>query len=80
MHQVIITAAVPAKYSPSKFVNAATLVLSTAVERTTAEYICEHASESADYVKMVGVLTMLYPDAVIACGVRAVVTDIVPQR
>lgn len=80
MYQVIITAAVEAKYSPTKYVNAATLVLSTAVERTTAEWICEHAEESADYVKMRGVLTMLYPDAVLGVGVRPVVTDIIPQR
>lgn len=80
MFQVIVTAAQPAKYSPTKFVNVAALVLTNCVERSTAEYICEHAADSADYVKMVSTLNMLYPNAVIGVGVRPVVTDIMPQR
>lgn len=79
MFQVTINAAIPERRSPTKFVNIAVLVLATAVERKTAEWICENASESADYIKMVGVLKMLYPDAAIACGVRPAMSDIVPQ-
>lgn len=80
MYQVVITAAQPAKYSPTKFVNVAALVLATAVERKTAEWICEEAeTDCADYHKMHNVLTMLYPDAVIGVGVRIAVTDIMPQ-
>lgn len=80
MYQVIVTAAEPAKYSPTKFVNVAVLVLATAVERTTAEYICEHAEEASDYARLVFVLQGLFPNALIGVGIRPVMTDIMPPR
>jgi hypothetical protein len=78
--QVIITAALPDRRSPTKFINVATLVLATACERATAEWLCDNAEESSDYLRMVFTLQGLFPGCQIATGVRPVVTDIMPQR
>jgi hypothetical protein len=81
MYQIAITAAQVNKASPTGFFNVATLTTEGVYpDRLIAEAILEHAATTdADIVRLRMLLQHTYPGALIAVGVRSVVTDIIPR-
>lgn len=83
MYQIVVTAALPNRASPTKFVNVATLCLEHVfAERLHAEAVLEQPDGAPAYppiLKLRMLLQHTYPGAVIAVGVRSVVTDIIPR-
>lgn len=82
MFQIVITAAQVNRASETGFVNVATIATDALyTDRLTAEAILEHAERfDPGILKLRMVLQHTYPGALIAVGVRPMVTDIIPHK